>query len=73
MREAVAQAGAIPALVALLKDGTTGEEEKAAAYALLQLSCHRSIKAQIRPSLPIVEAADRQGVDYANHLLAALR
>jgi hypothetical protein len=34
MAEAVAQAGAIPLLVTLLKDGTTGEEKEAAAEAL---------------------------------------
>ena len=50
MKEAVAQAEAIPALVALLKDGTTGEEKKIAAFTLLQLSSHRFIKDQLRPS-----------------------
>jgi hypothetical protein len=73
MGEVVAQSGAIPVLVALLKDGTTGEEKKAAAWALLQLSYHRSIKAKIRRSLPIVEAAARQGVGHVDHLLAVLR
>jgi hypothetical protein len=71
-REAVALAGAIPALVALLKDGITGEEKEAAAWALHQLSYHRSIKDQIRPSLAIVQAADRRGVVSAKNILTVI-